>query len=98
MAPIIRVNSNVARAVLEFVAAAGGPARSLRDEAGITAADLANPRRLLDLDRVVVLFNASARELGDDALGLHVGTSFGLATLGPFSYAVLNAPTVGVGL
>ena len=71
---------------------------SLRDEAGITPADLANPRRLLDLDRVVILLNAAARELGDDALGLHVGASFGLATLGPFSYAVLNAPTVGVGL
>ncbi|MCP5056519.1 MAG: AraC family transcriptional regulator [bacterium] len=98
MGPIIRLNSSVARAALEFVAAAGGPARSLRDEAGITAADLANPRRMLDLHRVVTLFNAAARELGDDALGLHVGASFGLATLGPFSYAVLNAPTVAVGL
>jgi len=92
------MNSNVARAVLEFVAAAGGPARSLRDEAGITPADLANPRRLLELDRIMILLNAAARELNDDTLGLHVGASFELATLGPFSYAVLNAPTVGVGL
>ena len=98
MRPTIRINSSVARAVLEFVAAAGGPARALRDEAGITAADLANPRRLLDLGQVVILFNATARELNDDALGLHVGASFELATLGPFSYAVLNAPTVAVGL
>jgi AraC-like DNA-binding protein len=95
---IIRLNSNVARAVLTFVAAAGGRASSLRDEAGITPADLANPRRLLDLERIVILLNAAARELDDDALGLHVGASFELATLGPFSYAVLNAPTVGVGL
>ena len=92
------MNSNVARAVLEFVAAAGGPASSLRDEAGITPADLANPRRSLEVARLVNLLNAGARELGYDALGLHVGASFELATLGPFSYAVLNAPTVGVGL
>ncbi len=98
MAPIIRMNSNVARAVLEFVAAAGGPAPSLRDEAGITPADLANPRRMLDVDRIVMLLNNAARELGDDVLGLHVGASFELATLGSFAYAVLNAPTVGVGL
>ncbi|HJO23788.1 MAG: hypothetical protein CL938_07500 [Deltaproteobacteria bacterium] len=98
MRPVVRMNSNVARAVLEFVAAAGGPASSLRDEAGITPADLANPRRSLEVARLVNLLNAGARELGDDALGLHVGASFELATLGPFSYAVLNAPTVGVGL
>ncbi len=98
MGPIIRLNSNAARAVLDFVVAAGGPARSLRDEAGITPADLANPRRLLDLDRISILLNATARELGDDALGLHLGASLELGTLGPFSYTVLNAPTVEVGL
>jgi AraC-like DNA-binding protein len=98
MGPTIRLNSNVAKAVLEFVAAAGGPVRSLRAEAGITPADLANPRRLIDLDRIAILLNATARELRDDALGLHVGASLELGTLGPFSYTVLNAPTVGVGL
>lgn len=98
MEPAIRLNSSVARAVLDFVGAAGGPAPLLRDEAGITAADLANPRRLLDLEQIATLLNGAARELGDDALGLHVGAHFGLTTLGPFSYVVLNAPTVGVAL
>jgi len=98
MGPVIRLNSTVARAVLDFVAAAGGPTTALRDEAGILPADLASSRRLLDLDQIVILLNAAARELGDDAFGLHVGASFGLATLGPFSYAVLNAPTVETGL
>lgn len=98
MLPAIRLNSTVARAVLDFVAAAGGPTTALRDEAGISPADLASSRRLLELDQIVILLNAAARELGDDAFGLHVGASFGLATLGPFSYAVLNAPTVEIGL
>lgn len=96
--PAIRLNSTLASTVLDFVAGAGGPTAALRDEAGILPADLASSRRLLDLDQIVTLLNAAARELGDNEFGLHVGARFALATLGPFSYAVLNAPTVGVGL
>jgi len=34
----------------------------LRDEAGITPADLANSRHMLDVDRIVILLNNAARE------------------------------------
>ena len=62
MGPIIRLNSNVAKAVLEFVAAAGGPARSLRDEAGITPADLALLMVYLDRKHPISFVDSAARD------------------------------------
>jgi len=65
---------------------------------GLREADLADPDRLLDLERVLRLTQAAAEAVGDDCLGLHLGASWDLGGLGVLSYAVLNAPTVGTGL
>jgi AraC-like DNA-binding protein len=54
---------------------------------------------MLELDRVLRLQAAAAREAGDDAFGLHFGLGWDLGGgLGVLSYAVLNAPTVGTAL
>jgi AraC-like DNA-binding protein len=66
--------------------------------AGLTAAELADPDRLLDLDAVLRLSQAAAEAAGDDCLGLHLGEAWDLGGLGVLSYAVLNAPSVGTGL
>jgi AraC-like DNA-binding protein len=57
------------------------------------------PRRgTLDLRGVASLLDATARMLGDDAVGLHFAEGFDFDALGLFSFAVLNAPTVGTAL
>jgi AraC-like DNA-binding protein len=85
-----------AAGVLDAVAARGGVPGRVLAAAGLTADDLADGDRLLDLDRMMALYEAAARETGDDAFGLHLGTTYDFASIGPLAYAVLNAPTVGV--
>jgi AraC-like DNA-binding protein len=79
------------------VLAPGPRARALA-AADLTEADLSDPDRLLELERVLRLSQAAAEAAEDDCLGLHLGESWDLGGLGVLSYAVLNAPTVGTGL
>ena len=84
--------------VLELVAACGGsPARVLAS-AGVSSDDLADPDRMIETRAIALLFDAAARETGDDAFGLHLGERYPFAGLGTISYAVLNAPSVETGL
>ena len=85
-----------AAGVLDAVRAAGASAERVLGAAGLTPDDLTDPDRLLDLDRIMALYEAAARETRDDAFGLHLGTTYDFASIGPLAYAVLNAPTVGV--
>jgi AraC-like DNA-binding protein len=87
-----------AAGVLELVAASGGsPARVLAS-AGVSSDDLADPDRLIETRSIALLYDAAARETGDDAFGLHLGERYPFAGLGTISYAVLNAPSVETGL
>jgi AraC-like DNA-binding protein len=93
-----KMRAGGAAGLLDAVVAQGGsPARVLA-AADLTAADLADGDRLLDVEQVVTLFDAAARETGDDCFGLHLGTTYAFASVGPLAYAVLNAPTVEVAL
>jgi AraC-like DNA-binding protein len=95
---VARMRAGGAAGVLEAVAARGGsPARVLR-AAGLTPVDLADADRFLDLERIVRLQEAAARESADPAFGLHLGAAFDLGALGALSYAVLNAPRVRAAL
>jgi AraC-like DNA-binding protein len=95
---VARMRAGGAAGVLEAVLARGGsPARVLR-AAGLRPADLADPDIFLDLERIVLLQDAAAREAGDPAFGLHLGAAFDLGALGALSYAVLNAPRVRAAL
>jgi AraC-like DNA-binding protein len=85
-----------AAGVLDAVAAQGGSTERVLAAAGVTAGDLAEPDRLLGVEQVMDLFEAAARETGDDCFGLHLGTTYAFASVGPLAYAVLNAPTVEV--
>jgi len=81
--------------ILDLVAARGGSRERIRDAAGLTERDLADPEHMVDMERVITVTRLAAVELGDDCLGLHMGSRFQLGTFGAMSYAVLNAPTVG---
>ena len=87
-----------AKVALDLVAAGGVPTAPLRLEAGLAVPDLEDPERQLPLDRVAALTNAAAEALGEPALGLRVGESIELQTMGAFAYAVRNAPTLETGL
>lgn len=87
-----------AAGVLDAVAAAGGSPDRVLAAAGLVPDDLCDADRLLELDRIMALYEAAARDTGDDAFGLHVGTTYDYASIGPLVYAVLNAPTVGVAI
>jgi AraC-like DNA-binding protein len=85
-----------AAGVLDAVIASGGAAARVLARVGLSADDLVDPDRLLDLAQVVGLFEAAAAETGDDCFGLHLGTTYDFASVGALAYAVLNAPTVDV--
>ena len=87
-----------AAGVLDAVTAHGGSAARVLAAVGLAPDDLADADRLLDVDRIMALFEAAAREIGDDAFGLHLGTTYDFASIGPLAYAVLNAPTVAVAM
>jgi AraC-like DNA-binding protein len=87
-----------AAGVLDAVTARGGSSDRVLAAAGLAPDELADADRLLDVDRIMALFEAAARETGDGAFGLHLGTTYDYASIGPLVYAVLNAPTVGVAL
>ena len=93
-----RMRAGGAAGVLEAVTLGGGsPARVLA-AAGLAADDLADPDRMIDSARMAALFAAAAVELDDPCFGLHLGRTYDFASVGPVAYAVLNAPTVGIGL
>ena len=85
-----------AAGVLDAVAGKGGSTARVLAAAGLTADDLADPDRLLEVGLIMDLFDAAARETGDDCFGLHLGTTYPFASIGPLAYAVLNAPTVEI--
>ncbi len=91
------MRASAASGVLEGLTDPGQRARSLA-AAGLGPSDLDDPDRLLEIERVVALTQAAARESHDDCFGLHVGLGWEFAGLGVLSYAVLNAPTVGIAL
>ncbi len=66
--------------------------------ARLTSAQLADPDRLVPIERLVRLMDAAGRELADESFGLHFGDTTDFTPLGVLSYAVLHAPTVGVAL
>ena len=84
--------------LLKGVAARGGCPQRALDSAGLCAEEFADPEHPLDLAKVLVLFDRAAREVGDEALALHLGAAADLGELGAVSYVVLNAPTVGTAL
>src|SRR5262249_9542877 len=84
--------------LLQLVAALGGSRDRVLAAAGTTAAHLADVERSIDIETVMRLMDAAAREVGDDCFGIHAGNMIDLGALGPLTYAVLNAPTVGTGL
>ncbi len=96
--PTSRMRAGSTTGLLDAVTAGGGRAERVLAAAGLTLADLADPDRMLAAERLLVLFDAAADELGDDAFGLHFAETYDFGALGAVSYAVLNAPSVGTAL
>lgn len=93
-----RIRAGLAAAVLHFVAGSGGDPARVRAAAGLREADLLDPERMLEVDRLAAIFACAADELDDPAFGLRVGANFDLQALGLVTYAVLNAATVEIGV
>ena len=87
-----------AASVLEAVAKRGGSAERVLRAAGLSARELLDPDHFVDLEKMLVLQDAAAREVGDDTLGLTLALTYNADRLGVLAYALLNAPTVGVAL
>jgi AraC-like DNA-binding protein len=92
------MRAGAAAGVLAAVAAGGGSPERVLAAAGLGADDLADADRLIEVDRVAALFEAAARETGDDCFGLHLGETYDFSAIGALSYVVLNAATVGTAL
>lgn len=93
-----KLRASLVTAVLQFVAGSGGDPARVRAAAGLREGDLLDPDRMLAIEHLAAVHTAAAEEMRNDAFGLHVGANFELEGLGLLTYAVLNAPTVEVGL
>jgi len=93
-----RTRAALAEAVLAYVEGAAGSRQALLAGARVPGIGLAEPRRMLDVGAIASLLEGAARMLDDPAVGLHFAADFEFGALGPFSYAVLHAPTLGTAL
>lgn len=98
METIARTRAALANAVLDHVKRAAGSRWDALAESATTALDAREPRQMLEVEAIASLLEAAASALEDDAVGMHLAADFELGALGPFSYAVLHAPTVGTAL
>ena len=94
MKPMISVAATTG--VLEAITAAGGNAEQILARVGLNASLLANLDEFISCEAFARLLEEAARDTGDDCFGLHFGEQFNPKNIGPLTYAVLNAPTVGV--
>lgn len=97
-----RIRPMLAEALLAHVdrsiAGATGSHAEVRAPVAPPPADLGDARRLLDIRAIASLLEDAARRLDAPAVGLHLASDFEIGALGPFSYAVLHAPTLGTAL
>jgi AraC-like DNA-binding protein len=87
-----------AAGVLKAVRDRGGSPERVLLAAGLSPRDIADPDHFVDLQKMLLLQDAAAREVGDDTLGLKLALTYNRNRLGALGYAVLNAPTIGVAL
>jgi AraC-like DNA-binding protein len=93
-----KVRAEPAARLVDFLVARGASRERLLARAGIGASDLADPERLLAIEKLMKLADLAATELGDGCFGLHVGMMMDFRIMGAITYAVLNAPTVETAL
>lgn len=94
-----RVRASLAEVILEYLdRVTSGSRASISASSAVGLGDATDPRRILDVGVFARLLEQAARTLDDPAIGLHLAADFELGTLGPFSYAILNAPTLGTAL
>jgi AraC-like DNA-binding protein len=80
--------------LLDAITASGGSPERVLEAAGLRASDIADPDHWVDLEKLLILDDAAARELGDEAFGLKLGLTYDPSSLGVLAYAVLHAPNV----
>ncbi len=87
-----------AAALPAYVTERGGVTARVLHDAGVEAAELADPQAWMEIDRLGALHEAAALELDDPDLGIRFGRTIPLHAYGLLSYIVLNAPTVETAL
>jgi AraC-like DNA-binding protein len=93
-----KVRAEAPAALLRLAASVGASPERLLAAAGVSAADLVDPERPIEIETVMRIADAAAHELRDDCFGLHTGALVDFRVLGALTYAVFNAATVGTAL
>jgi AraC-like DNA-binding protein len=96
-APIPLFTSQLIHAALGHVTACGGSSESVRVRAGFSPISTINDK-LTDIYAIERILECAAEEIGDPCFGLNLGEKVDLRVFGTISFAVANAPTVGIGL
>lgn len=84
--------------VAEAISSAGISPDEVYRAAGLARSGITDPQQWLPLNKVADLFEAAARRLGQDTLGLRLGASIDPRDLGLLAYLVLYAPTLQTGI
>jgi AraC-like DNA-binding protein len=61
---------------------------------GLRPEDFANPDGFVDLEKYIDLYEKAARELGDDDLGLHLGSGFDFYSISSLYHGILSGPSL----
>ncbi|MFT4045083.1 MAG: AraC family transcriptional regulator [Solimonas sp.] len=87
-----------ASGLTQFIAAEGGNAERVLENAGVAAERIADPLLPLDLGAYCAMMELAAADTGDDNFGLRFGQQFAPEQLGLIGHVALSAPTLGAAL
>jgi AraC-like DNA-binding protein len=94
--PMISVSAAIG--LTEAIESAGGdPDRVLRS-VGLDRSTLTKPDGFIACSDFAGALEEAARATGDDCFGLHLGERYNPKNMGPFTYVVLNSPTIAAAL
>jgi AraC-like DNA-binding protein len=84
--------------LIEAIESAGGDAGRILHACGLDRSTLAKPDAFIACSDFAAVLEEAARATGDDCFGLHFGERYNPKNIGPFTYVVLNSPTIAAAL
>ncbi len=80
--------------LLGILSAHCGSLQHLLERVGLRREDFADPDQFVDLEKYIELYEWAARDLGDDALGLHLGSAFDFYSISSLYHGILSGPSM----
>jgi AraC-like DNA-binding protein len=84
--------------LVETIEAAGGDAGRILHACGLDRATLSKADAFIACSDFTAVLDEAARATGDDCFGLHFGERYNPKNMGPFTYVMLNSPTIAAAL